>query len=483
VATAEAGILTFLLNAAWQVPALAAAAWIGARLVGRGPAAHRHLLWVAALALATLLPFRATVWPERASLVIPLAPAEAARAASRSPADRLAGGLGGADAAEEVDGPGTPIGRLAVWAYILFTSACAIRLLHGVVQTRRIGRGARELRAARFAARVADWSRALGISSVEIAESAEVRGPATLGLLRPIIALPPRFLEEFEDELAASTLAHELAHVARRDYTANLLCELLFVPIAFHPIAWCLRRRVAESREAACDAAAAALVGRDLYAEALVGVAARLTGLERPAFGLGVLDAGILEERMNELLNAGPRLGLRTARLLGVTAGAFLLLASMAATSLAVSVAPAFAADSPASLAGVWKGMIPKMDGDGELPGADLHIRVADGRPVVAMTMYRHLRKDDGGVETTPYQPRVISQGFDGKRLTFRTRDELAFRPGAPKETVEADWEFVLKGADAAELQPTRNSHFEAAKARGEDVPPPPPPLRMKREK
>lgn len=48
----EGAVLTFLLNALWQLPLLAAVAWAGAFLLRRAPAAFRHRVWVSALGLS-----------------------------------------------------------------------------------------------------------------------------------------------------------------------------------------------------------------------------------------------------------------------------------------------------------------------------------------------------------------------------------------------------------------------------------------------
>lgn len=49
-------LVTYFVNAAWQVPAVAIAASLCARLMRHTPAEHTHRLWVVALLLSTLLP-------------------------------------------------------------------------------------------------------------------------------------------------------------------------------------------------------------------------------------------------------------------------------------------------------------------------------------------------------------------------------------------------------------------------------------------
>jgi hypothetical protein len=54
--TISRSLLTFLLNSLWQIPLAAAVAALICRFMRRGPASHRHAVWVAALAAAVLLP-------------------------------------------------------------------------------------------------------------------------------------------------------------------------------------------------------------------------------------------------------------------------------------------------------------------------------------------------------------------------------------------------------------------------------------------
>ena len=49
-------VLSFLLNASWQVMLIGAAALLGDLMLRRTAVKYRHLLWVAALALSLLLP-------------------------------------------------------------------------------------------------------------------------------------------------------------------------------------------------------------------------------------------------------------------------------------------------------------------------------------------------------------------------------------------------------------------------------------------
>src|ERR1039457_6610788 len=50
--TISRSLLTFLLNSLWQIPLAALVAALACRMLRRGPASHRHAVWVAALIAA-----------------------------------------------------------------------------------------------------------------------------------------------------------------------------------------------------------------------------------------------------------------------------------------------------------------------------------------------------------------------------------------------------------------------------------------------
>jgi hypothetical protein len=165
--------------------------------------------------------------------------------------------------------------------------------------------------------------------------SFKAAGPATVGFFRPVIVLPETLLQSGRSEELTTALCHEMAHIRRRDYLVNLLCEFALLPLVFHPAAWLLKRRIEETRELACDEAAAGLLlSAPEYARSLVNLAesiAPLTSALSPRYTLGVFDANILEERVMRLLDNRSRVSPRRARLLMGGAALGLALAALAA--------------------------------------------------------------------------------------------------------------------------------------------------------
>lgn len=129
-----------------------------------------------------------------------------------------------------------------------------------------------------------------------------------VGAFRPRILLSARLPAELPAELLGAALAHERAHLHRRDVLVQDLLQILLL-LAWPPLARRSQAAWSEAAEEAADAAAAARCGGLTVAAALVAVArfsvsARAVGLAaRPMF------EGGLAGRVERLLVAPPSPG------------------------------------------------------------------------------------------------------------------------------------------------------------------------------
>jgi Zn-dependent protease with chaperone function len=130
-------------------------------------------------------------------------------------------------------------------------------------------------------------------------------GPFTSGVSRPFILIPAGLFVPSKRQMLVSVVAHELAHVQRRDMLWHLVSEILLVPLAFHPLSYLLRNRLAETREMACDALVAETVlpATD-YARALLDVAGTLRDSASPLHALGISESATLERRIHALISS-----------------------------------------------------------------------------------------------------------------------------------------------------------------------------------
>jgi len=125
---------------------------------------------------------------------------------------------------------------------------------------------------------------------VALLESALVRAPMAFGFFKPLILMPVGMANQLTPAEVEAVLAHELAHLARRDWLFNLLQTLIEAVFYFHPAVWWMAATIRAERENCCDDVAVRLTGNRLaYAKTL----ARLQDLARvapapvPALGLG----------------------------------------------------------------------------------------------------------------------------------------------------------------------------------------------------
>jgi beta-lactamase regulating signal transducer with metallopeptidase domain len=139
--------------------------------------------------------------------------------------------------------------------------------------------------------------------AVRLSCSSRVPVPLALGFGRPEICVPPRAFAGLSPEQQEGMLAHELAHLARRDpfwlVTGQAIACLLF----FQPLNWVARRRLREISEMLSDEWAVARTGRPL---SLAGCLAEVAGW----------SAGVRRLPVPSMADRPSSLGVRIRRLL-----------------------------------------------------------------------------------------------------------------------------------------------------------------------
>jgi TonB family protein len=290
----EFWILAYLLNSLWQVPLLFAAAWLAARALRSLGAAIEHRIWVITLLLQSLLP------------ALSIFPWEWLRMLSR-------GGNGSRPGEAHVSvsiGQGTGIGVLALpdvllgaitVVYVTVTAFFAARFLWRAINLSALRREAVPVSLTEHAALYWEQcSKRFEVREVSIAASSRVFGPVTLGVRQKLLLLPVNVIEQLPEADLSTVIAHEFAHMRRKDFMKNLLYELLCLPVSYHPLLWLTRARIMESREMVCDQMAASVTGTDEYAQSLLRLASLLiTGtLGRTPHTIGIFDANVFERRL-----------------------------------------------------------------------------------------------------------------------------------------------------------------------------------------
>lgn len=88
---------------------------------------------------------------------------------------------------------------------------------------------------------------------VKLASSASIDMPCTLGHIKPIIFLPVSIINQLTVEETYAVIAHEMAHILRKDYLQNLIISFIEIIYFFHPSVWWFSSTLKSLREQCCD--------------------------------------------------------------------------------------------------------------------------------------------------------------------------------------------------------------------------------------
>jgi TonB family protein len=158
--------------------------------------------------------------------------------------------------------------------------------------------------------------------------SDEISGPVTFGLRQPVILLPVCF-PEMDATHQQAIAAHEMLHVARRDWAFNLAEEVVLALFWFHPAVWWLVNRIRLTREQVVDRDAVELTGaRKPYLYSLLEIAAGV-GTRRLFSAPTFLDESQLAQRIRTLVRKDVMSKRRMVITLAVV-GALMLAAGLA---------------------------------------------------------------------------------------------------------------------------------------------------------
>ena len=135
---------------------------------------------------------------------------------------------------------------------------------------------------------------------------APVSTPIVWGWLRPVVLLPTE-ASGWSNERRQFAIAHELAHLQRRDNWSALLAVAAQALYWFHPLVWWLSAKMAEQRELACDDCVLFLGAQPSeYADFLLDISRRFSSAA--LFGCAIAShSNPLRGRIMNILNTSPR--------------------------------------------------------------------------------------------------------------------------------------------------------------------------------
>jgi beta-lactamase regulating signal transducer with metallopeptidase domain len=325
--------------------------------------------------------------------------------------------------AAETAAPGTPLTwlranarqleaylPLVVVAWLLGLVLMSGRLAGGLLYAGRLRRAGTQALGAEWQQRLASLARRAGVRRpVALMESARVAGPVVLGHLRPVILLPLGAVAGLSPALLEALLAHELAHIVRRDYLLNLGLAVVEVLFFYHPAVWFMAGCLRAERENCCDDQAAALCGGDglRVARALAALAeleaATVPGPHLALAAAGAGGRGGLLARVRRLALGRPQAPTLSERLL---AGSLTLLGLLGlSTGVVLAARPAQTAPGQTTPADTARRRVAAVPAVPALPGLPAVPTVPGGEPLAqekAEQLAREVR-----VEIADADPRV----------------------------------------------------------------------------
>jgi beta-lactamase regulating signal transducer with metallopeptidase domain/DNA-binding beta-propeller fold protein YncE len=252
---------------------------------------------------------------------------------------------------------GSPKVNLVTWTLAAWLVGSVLIALLVSWRAIRFGRAVREMLPA---------STSLQIAADELAARFKLRRPPQVrlttaelmpllwsGWRRPTIILPARLAAELSGAEVRTILAHELAHLYRRDHWVRWLEVAVTVLYWWHPAVWLARRELRKCEDICCDACVLRLLPncRRTYAEAMFRTASLASRVPRavPMLASSLGNSETMKGRIEMVLKCnGPKLLTRSKRV---------VLAATAAGVLAVS-------------AGITRGQNEAADASGDVPQA-----------------------------------------------------------------------------------------------------------------
>jgi beta-lactamase regulating signal transducer with metallopeptidase domain len=142
-------------------------------------------------------------------------------------------------------------------------------------------------------------------SPVALSSAPMIAAPISLGIFRAEICVPPRVEHDLRREEVATLLAHELAHVERRDPAWLVLCRAIEVVFFFQPLnRWCAQWLSDEAEYLSDDWAVMQTGERVGMASCLTEIAGWLVQSDEPRLVAGMAARGTrLSLRVGRLLD------------------------------------------------------------------------------------------------------------------------------------------------------------------------------------
>lgn len=382
-------LFDLLFNALLQISFFAILAAIFSGLIAKAKAKHQYSFYLTVLLFCLAAPVINTLWQSPSTVIAEKSQQQVALSAGGS--NQSFWSWHG-HSRQQKHFTITPV--FQSWIVCIWVMLFLYRLVHFSRAVYRVHRLRRDASLLSYA-QVGRASQIIEAKyRVALLESTAIDDPATVGFFHPSILLPRKVLPELGEQELSAILAHEYGHIRRRDFPVHILCELISLPVAWHPGVRYLMSKISQTRELACDDYAAARLGkRRSYANTLLHLASLCLHAPRSnAAGLGIFDGDNLEARIRILTEK--RHSLPRASVIGLALAMSITFGASAVLAHAMSLqASSETSNMTEKFAGTWHWMF-------------------DGRSFSTMTLIR-----SGSGLTGSVTPSRIALDDDGELL------------------------------------------------------------------
>lgn len=339
--TASMGLSVLMILAKATVVLLAA---LGVtRIMERGSAISRHLVWFVSLGALLLIPVLASWSPLRLAILPPDAPPAVGAPTTLGPSFGAPEASGPATIAPTISSPRSPASTARMEAAantvrdivspntpwfgilsdpkLLFGIWLTVAILfagwlaYGAMSVSRIIRRSRPLESQDWTNPLWEVADRLELEKApRLVRSEDAKMPFACGLLHPTIVLPAE-CDSWTLDRRRAVLLHELAHVRRRDLVGHTIGRFACALYWFHPLVWTAAKRLRSESERACDDLALNCGARASdYAEHLLDIVTGVRHHATPAVALAMARRKEFEGRMLAILDPELRRGAPSRR-------------------------------------------------------------------------------------------------------------------------------------------------------------------------
>lgn len=285
-----------------RVTAVLAVGLALARLLRRRSASLRHAVLTMTIVAAALTPALTIVAP--AWMPLAFSPSPAGISTDTVEVTTTIGQVAPAAARDRATGRTMPDPLTVLAGVWLLASGLALtRLAHGLVSLRRLRRASQPVDDRRVHNAAAAAATTQRVTTRVVLHAGRHVGPIfTWGMRRPHILLPAEAANWPAHRLRI-VLAHEFAHVARRDWGWLMAIEVARAVYVWHPLMWVAARAARrEAEHAADDLVLASGEPASSYAEVLLDLA-RVTCTPQPTLVTAITPVSFLERRIAAMLD------------------------------------------------------------------------------------------------------------------------------------------------------------------------------------